>query len=401
MEQVDFKQINSIFNRQLNNVDLAFKRYLYNEIDWDARLIEIRGARGVGKTTLLLQFIKENFKDKSKVIWASLDNLWFKSHKLEDFVEYVYNHGVTAIFLDEVHKLDNWALYLKNFYDSYPDLKIVYTGSSMLEIDNSNVDLSRRQVLYTLGNMSFREYLHFAGALKYNALTLEQLLKDHVNIAMDITSRIKVFPHFEKYLHNGCYPFFVEAKKNYLLQLNSVIQLVIESDMPSVMDVTYSTVEKIKRLLMLIVSNVPFVPNITKLAQILESSRDNCLKMLYALDKANIISLLTKQTKSYKHLASPEKVYLNNPNLMYALSGDVDLGNIRETFFFNQLQHFTNVVMPNKGDFFVDAKYLFEVGGMSKTFDQIKNIPNSFLVQDDMEVGVGNRIPLWLFGFLY
>ncbi|MBQ3617928.1 MAG: ATP-binding protein [Bacteroidales bacterium] len=401
MERTDFKQINSIFNRQLSNVDLAFKRYLYNEIDWDSRLIGIRGARGVGKTTLLLQYIKENFKDKSKVIWASLDNLWFKNHRLEDFVEYIYNHGVTTIFLDEVHKLDDWALYLKNFYDSYPDLKIVYTGSSMLEIDNSKVDLSRRQVLYTLGNMSFREYLNFVGALKYNALTLEQILNDHVNIAMDITSQIKVFPLFEKYLHNGCYPFFVEAKNNYLLQLNSVIQLVIESDMPSVMDVTYSTVEKIKRLLMLIVSNVPFVPNITKLAQILESSRDNCLKMLYALDKANIISLLTKQTKSYKHLASPEKVYLNNPNLMYALSGNVDLGNIRETFFFNQLQHFTDVVMPNQGDFFVDGKYLFEVGGMSKTFDQIKNIPNSFLVQDDMEVGFGNRIPLWLFGFLY
>lgn len=238
--------------------------------------------------------------------------------------------------------------------------------------------------------------------LSYDALTLKDVLKHHVDIAMDITSKIKVLQHFENYLRNGCYPFFVEAKNNFFIQLNAVIQLVIESDMPSVMDVSYSTVEKIKRLLMLIVANVPFEPNVSKLAQILGSSRDNCLRMLYALDKANIISLLTKETKSYKHLAAPEKVYLNNPNIMYALSDRVDVGNMRETFFFNQLQQVsTNIVMPKQGDFFVDDMYLFEVGGPSKTFDQIKNIPSSYLVLDDIETGFGNRIPLWLFGFLY
>ena len=401
MQQSDLIPVITVYHRKLANVDTTFKRYLYNEINWEYRLIGIRGARGVGKTTLLLQYIKENFKDKNKTIWVSLDNLWFKTHSLEDFVEYLYTHGVTTIFFDEVHKFQNWTQYLKNFYDNYPDLKIVYTGSSMLEIDNSKADLSRRQVLYTLSNMSFREYLEFSKILKFNSVTLEDILKNHLDISMEIVGKIKIFQHFEKYLQNGCYPFFVEAKKSFYMQLNSIIQLVMESDVPAVTDISYSTVEKMKRLLMIIVSNVPFVPNISQLAQKLEASRDNCLRMLYSLDRANIISVLTKETKSYKHLSAPEKVYLNNTNLMYALSGTVDTGNLRETFFFNQLQQITDVVMPKRGDFFADGKYLFEVGGKSKTFDQIKNIPQSFLVVDGMETGFQNRIPLWLFGFLY
>ena len=401
MQQSDLMLITTIFHRRLATVDLSFKRYLYNQIDWDYRLIGIKGARGVGKTTLLLQYIKEHFKDKKQTLWVSLDNLWFKNHGLDELVEYLYTHGITTIFFDEVHKFKDWALYFKNFYDSYPDLKIVYTGSSMLEIDNSKVDLSRRQVLYTLGNMSFREYLDFSGTLKTDALTLTQLLASHIDTAMEISSKIKVLQHFDDYCRFGCYPFFVEAKKNFYLQLNSVIQLVIETDMPSVMDVSYSTLEKIKKLLMIIVSNVPFAPNITKLAQILGSSRDNCLRMLYALDKANIISLLTKETKSYKHLAAPNKIYLNNTNLMYALSGGVDIGNMRETFFFNQLSQISDVVMPQQGDFLVDGRYLFEVGGQSKTYDQIKNIPDSYLAIDNVETGLGNRIPLWMFGLLY
>ena len=338
MLQSDIEPLLNVFRRRLAGVQTTFKRYLYNKIEWTDRLIGIRGARGVGKTTLLLQYIKENFKDKSKVFWVSLDNLWFKTNSLSELVEYLYNQGVTSLFFDEVHKFKDWSLYLKNFYDGYPDLQIVYTGSSMLEIDNSKADLSRRQILYTLGNMSFREYLEFTKTITLAPVSIEELLKNHIDIAMEIMPKIKVLKCFGDYLKQGCYPFTGEIKGGFYMRLNSVIQLVIESDMPASVDVSYSTVEKTKTLLMLTVSNVPFEVNISRLAESLGSNRDSCLKMLYTLDKGNIISLLTKDTKNYRHLTAPSKVYLYNTNLMYALSNKIDIGTLRETFFFNQMQ---------------------------------------------------------------
>ena len=401
MVQSDIEPLLNVFRRRLAGVQTDFKRYLYKEIEWGDRLIGIMGARGVGKTTLLLQYIKENFKDKSKVFWVSLDNLWFKTNSLLDLVEYLYNQGVTSLFFDEVHKFKDWSLYLKNFYDGYPDLQIVYTGSSMLEIDNSKGDLSRRQIVYTLGNMSFREYLEFTKTIKLPPVSLEDLLKNHVDIAMDIMPKIKVLKYFGDYLKQGCYPFTGEIKGGYLMRLNSVIQLVLESDMPASTEISYSTVEKTKTLLMLTVGNVPFEVNISKLAASLGSTRDSCLKMLYTLDKGNIVSLLTKDTKNYRRLTAPSKVYLYNTNLMYALSNKIDVGTLRETFFFNQMQQLFDVRYPKTGDFFVDNKYLFEVGGPNKTYDQIKNIPQSYLAIDGIESGMGNRIPLWMFGLLY
>lgn len=401
MLQSDIEPLLNVFRRRLAGVQTTFKRYLYNQIEWTDRLIGIRGARGVGKTTLLLQYIKENFKDKSKVFWVSLDNLWFKTNSLSELVEYLYNQGVTSLFFDEVHKFKDWSLYLKNFYDGYPDLQIVYTGSSMLEIDNSKADLSRRQILYTLGNMSFREYLEFNKTITLAPVSIEELLKNHIDIAMEIMPKIKVLKCFGDYQKQGCYPFTGEIKGGFYMRLNSVIQLVIESDMPASVDVSYSTVEKTKTLLMLTVSNVPFEVNISRLAESLGSNRDSCLKMLYTLDKGNIISLLTKDTKNYRHLTAPSKVYLYNTNLMYALSNKIDIGTLRETFFFNQMQLLFDVRYPKTGDFLVDNKYLFEVGGQNKTYDQIKNIPQSYLAIDGIESGMGNRIPLWMFGLLY
>ena len=401
MELSDLTPIINVYRRKIAEVKTDFKRYLYKEIEWEDRLIGIRGARGVGKTTLLLQYIKENVKDKSKALWVSLDNLWFKTNSLLDMVELLYNQGVNYLFFDEVHRFKDWSLYLKNFYDNYPDLKIVYTGSSMLEIDNSKGDLSRRQIVYTLGNMSFREYLEFNKILTADALTLADILKNHVDFASEVASKIKVLKYFGDYLKKGCYPFAGEVRGGYESRLNSVIQLVIENDMPASTEISYQTVEKTKTLLMLIVGNVPFEANISKLAEALGSTRDSCLKMLYTLDKGNIIALLTKDMKNYKHMTAPSKVYLYNTNLMYALSGKIDIGNLRETFFFNQVQLLFDVRYPKQGDFLVDNKYLFEVGGQSKTFDQIKNIPQSYLAVDGIESGFGNRIPLWMFGFLY
>lgn len=249
--------------------------------------------------------------------------------------------------------------------------------------------------------MSFREYIEFACNIHIPVITLEELLSNHVKLAMDITSRIKILKYFNDYLEHGCYPFFVEAHEDFLMRLAATATLAIESDMPAVENVTYATVEKTKRLLAIIAQNVPLVPNVNKLTNSLSSTRDVCIKMLYTLDKAHILSLLTRELKSYKHLVTPEKIYLSNTNLMSALASSTNEGNRRETFFNNQMQQVSQVQTAVKGDFLINGKYLFEVGGTYKTFEQIKDEPNSFLAIDNMEIGVGNKIPLWMFGLLY
>lgn len=401
MELQDIQPLLTVYHRRLSTTDGRFERFLHNQINWEPRLIGIRGSRGVGKTTLLLQHIKKTFAHADDVIWLSLDNIWFKTHTLPDLVEHLYAHGVRAVFLDEVHKYPDWSLVVKNLYDSYPDLRIVYTGSSMLEIDHSVADLSRRQTLYTLPVMSFREYLAYTDVVRVDSVSLSDLLSHHVELAMELTSKCSVLKHFARYLDVGCYPFFKEAGEDYLSRLATTTNLVVESDMPAVEKVTYATVEKTKKLLAIIAESLPLIPNVSKLGVALETTRDSCLRMLYTLDKAQIISLLTKQQKDYKHLASPEKVYLGNTNLMAALGANVNVGNKRETFFNNQLQAVAHVVMPQQGDFLVNDRYLFEVGGARKSFAQIKDLPNSFLAIDDIETGSGNRIPLWMFGLLY
>lgn len=401
MKNMDIQPLLITYHRRLQVVDTKFKRSLYSRINWNVRLIGIRGARGVGKTTMLLQRIKEAFPRFNEAMYVSLDNLWFNNNSLEDLVEYLYTHGVHNIFLDEVHKYPNWSAHLKNFYDNYPDLNIVYTGSAMLAIDNSKVDLSRRQSLYTLKGLSFREYLEYEFGVKHEIIKFQDLLENHTTQAMRITSQCKILKQFEDYLKHGYYPYYKEVGEDYYQRVEEVINLVIESDMPVAADVTFSTIQKIKKLLMVITQNVPLEPNIAKLTAQLETTRDQCLKMLYLLDKADLLYLLTDKLKDYKHLNNPKKIYLNNTNLMYALSANVSEGNLRETFFANQLTSIGSVVMPRQGDFFIDDKYIFEVGGSSKTFAQIIDLPNSYLAIDDIEIGNGNRIPLWMFGFLY
>ena len=401
MDYVDIQPLVDTFHRKLAATDLRFKRYLYDRINWNVRFIGIKGARGVGKTTLLLQHIKETFADLDEVLYVSLDNMWFNNHRLEELVEFLYTHGVVNIYFDEVHKYKNWTQLLKNFYDNYPDLNIVYTGSAMLVIDNSKTDLSRRQSLYTLNGLSFREYLEYEGVAAIPAIALEKLLDAHTGYAMEVVSKIKVLKCFDEYLNKGYYPYYKESGEDYLMRVAEVARLVIDSDIPAVEDITYTTIQKIKKLLMVIAENVPLEPNINKLAVELESTRDQTLKMLYLLDRAALLCLLTDKVKDYKHLTGPKKVYLNNANLMYALSGNLSEGTLRETFFANQVGAVATLTMPKQGDFMADGNYLFEVGGSRKTFEQIADLPNSYLALDDIETGRGNRIPLWMFGCLY
>lgn len=401
MMQEDYQQLESLFLAKIRKVDTKVVRYLYEKINWDARLIGIKGARGVGKTTLLLQRIKLAYKKMDNVFYVSLDNLWFQSHSLPELVDWLYQHGIRNLFLDEVHKYPDWAIVIKNLYDTYDDLRIVYTGSSMLEIDHSRVDLSRRQTLYTLQGLSFREYLVISNVKEVPPMGLMQLFEEHQSVAMDISKDIPVAKYFEEYLRNGYYPFFKEAGNDYMSRLNETAVLVMETDMPAVESISYTTIQKTKQLLMLIAGNVPLVPNISKLSAQLETTRDSCLKMLYTLDKAGLLLLLTRNIKDYKHLVSPEKIFLGNTNLMYALGSRINEGTLRETFFLNQLSLNHDVYAPSQGDFLVDNKYLFEVGGKNKTFEQIKDMQDSFLAVDDTEVGSRNRIPLWMFGLLY
>ncbi|GHT52262.1 ATPase AAA [Bacteroidia bacterium] len=389
------------FNRKLARVSLEHKRYLYTQINWNARMIGIKGARGVGKTTLLLQHIKLAFTDANTVLYVSLDDLWFKTNSLVELVEYVYTHGVTHLFIDEVHHYPNWSQNLKNIYDNYPDLNIVYTGSSMLEIDNSKSDLSRRQTVYELQGLSFREYLAFEGIMSMSPLSLRTLVQQHLKIAMGITTQVKILPLFEKYLRNGYYPFYKDVGEDFFMRLQTVASLVIDSDLPAVEDVEYATVQKAKKMLMILAQHAPCTPNISQLCKELETTRDLGLKLLYALDRAALLNLLASEIKNYKQLSKPDKIYLNNTNLMYALTQQVDKGSLRETFFCNQLSAVSSVVMPKTGDFLVDGKMLFEVGGKGKTFVQIKDIPDSYLAIDDIEFGRKNKIPLWMFGLLY
>ena len=401
MELTDIRPIVEFYHSKLAQVTLDFKRYLYPQINWDSRVIGIKGERGVGKTTMLLQRIKEKYSNPDDTFYISLDHYWFGTHQLQDLIEFLYKRGITEFYIDEVHKYKGWSTILKNLVDQYKDLRIVYTGSSLLEIDNAKVDMSRRQTSYTLKGMSFREYLAYEDILHVDAISLEDLLKNHITISIDITAKTKILVAFEAYLRSGVYPFYKEAGLDFLVRLKAVVDTVIESDLPAVEKITYDTIEKCKKLLMIIAENVPLQPNVTRLSSSLGTTRDSLLKLLYNLDKAEILELLTVELKSYKKLVNPEKIYLGNTNLMYALSPKIDVGTLRETFFIDQLSAIGTIQMPLKGDFLVNGKYLFEVGGESKEFDQIAGIPDSYLAIAGIETGYSVRIPLWMFGLLY
>lgn len=401
MERSDLQVIFDIYHRRLAATGLKFKRYLFDKINWNVQLIGIKGERGVGKTTLILQHIKESFANPEEALYVSLDNMWFSKHKLEDLVDYCYSHGIRDLYFDEVHRYRDWSLLLKNFVDNYPEIKIVYTGSAILAIDNSLGDLSRRQTMYTLDGLSFREYLQFEEIIDCKAISLDNLLVVHTSLAMEISSKTPILKHFEDYLHHAYYPYYKVSGDDYLLRLSEVTRLVIESDIPSIEPISISTVQKLKQLLMIIANTVPMEINIHKLTVQLETTRDQCLKMIYLLDRAGLLFLLTEKVKDYKHLCSPAKIYLGNTNLMSALNPHNDKEMRRETFFANQLGVISSLTMPTQGDFCVDDKYIFEVGGAKKTFRQIADVPNSYLAVDDIEIGYSSRIPLWMFGMLY
>ncbi|MEI6595247.1 MAG: AAA family ATPase [Bacteroidota bacterium] len=396
--QILFEQ----YKRILHETDTSFKRYLFSEIDWSNRLIAITGARGTGKTTLLLQHIKEDLPTDETTLYASLDNIYFSENNLFDFADEFVKSGGKVLLLDEVHKYANWSVELKNIYDSFKKLKIIFTGSSVLEIEKSKADLSRRAVIYQLNGLSLREFINIEKSKKYNSVTLDELLTKHTQIAGDISSAIKPLPLFKQYLQYGFYPYYLENKNLYHQKLRQTINLIIETDLPAAQQIDFTSVQKLKKLLYILSQTFPFKPNISKLAKRVETTRPTLLLYLHYLERALLISQLKDKTKGLGLMSKAEKIYPGNPNIMYALVEDKpDIGTMRETFFLNHLLLNHTATSNDKGDFMVDKKLLFEIGGKTKNAIQIAGIKNSFLALDDIEIGFKNKIPLWLFGFLY
>lgn len=374
-------------------------------LNWNWRLNAILGARGTGKTTLLLQRAARLKSQNIEVLYISLDDLYFTEHRLIEVATKFSQSGGRHLYIDEVHKYPGWARELKNVYDSLPDLKVVFSGSSILEIFRQDVDLSRRALVYELPGLSFREFLAMAGIIVFEKIQLETLLKSHREIALEILQKIKPLQHFNRYLRRGYYPFFLEEHRDYVLTLEQVIKLVIENDLQYLdgFDISYS--RKMLQLLKIIAGSPPFKPNISKLSERIGINRNTLVGYFRYLERARLVSLANFPEKNISALQKPDKVFLNNPNLYYVLNPlHSDIGSIRESFFFNQTAVVAQPVLHPQVDFMVvkdDISYHFEVGGAGKSAKQSEGLSNAFIIKDDIESGMENRIPLWLFGFLY
>ncbi|MDX2188784.1 MAG: AAA family ATPase [Bacteroidota bacterium] len=398
----EFRRLYNTFLFRLRKTKMDLVRYFEHEVDWNNRFIAVRGARGCGKTTFLFQYIKNHLPLNDSILYVSLDDLYFTTHRLIDFADDFVMNGGTHLFLDEVHKYPTWSLELKTIYDTYDELKIIITSSSILEIYKGNADLSRRMICYDMEGLSFREYLHWEHNLKIDKIPLNDLVSNHVSLAMEITSKIKIIPAFKDYLQYGYYPYFKEGKSLYHQKLSNTVSLSLEVDLPAIHSITYANVYKLKRLLSFLAMNGPYKPDITKLSGQLEVSRNSLLSFLDYLKGAKVLNLLKTEKGNESIMTKPEKVFLNNTNLMYAIGADVtDIGAIRETFFFNQLAAKNKVGYSEAGDFKVNEKYTFEIGGKSKDSSQIKGIADAYLGIDGIELGMGNRVPLWMFGLTY
>ena len=400
LDNVDF--LRDLSAKRMQTAPQAFKRYLFERIDWRDRLLIVKGARGTGKTTLMLQRMRDELPDPARALYVSLDHLWFSDHSLYDVAEYHCLHGGTHLFVDEVHYHREWQQLLKNLYDDFPELSIVYTGSSLLKLETSGADLSRRQASYTLAGLSFREYLAFEGACEIDAVPLDELLANHSEIAADVSRKVKVLPYYYDYLERGYYPFYKEVYGGYGQRVEATINQVLENDYPSIEDVSFATIRKIKKMLVILAASAPQTPNMSALYRELETDRNQGLKMLGVLERAELLNLLSSKSETLKNMSRPDKIYCDNSNIMAALVERPDKGCMRETFFANQLKAAGHALAyPSAGDFLVDGAHLFEVGGRRKSFEQIKDLPDSYLAVDDLEIGYGNRIPLWMFGLLY
>lgn len=382
------------FETLLQNTTTDFKRYLYGSIAWESRMIGIIGARGVGKTTMILQHIKESL-DSKKALYVSADDMYFGENRLFDLADDFYKNAGEYLFIDEIHKYTDWSRELKNIYDSFPTLKVVFTGSSVLDILKGSADLSRRAIIYKLQGLSFREYLRLFHSYDTEIYSLEQIINNEVKLE-NIQHPL---PLFNDYLKRGYYPFGIENEIN--LRLGQIIVQTLESDIPQYANLNVGTSRKLKRLLSIIAESVPFKPNFSKISEMIGVSRNSLDDYFSYMEKAGLIEQLRNETSGIRGLGKVDKVYLNNTNIVFNLVGEKsNVGNLRETFFFNQMRVNNEVISSKKADFVIE-EYTFEIGGKNKQQSQIEKDGKSFVVKDDIEYGYRNVIPLWAFGFNY
>ena len=384
---------------------MKFIRSVMSEIEWSARLIAVQGAKGVGKSTLLRQYIKSNYPAHSrKALYCSLDSLYFSTHSITDLVDNFRKRGGEFIVLDEIHKYSGpWSMELKELYDLYPDIKIVISGSSLLKILNADADLSRRCIRYTIQGLSYREYLDFYKNISLQPVKLDNLLENPFALADKVLEKCHPLEFFQDYLECGYYPFYQEGPATYQNRIEQIVNYTLEVELTELKLVDISGVRKLKKLVNIIAQEVPFQLDASKLARTVEASRETVVQYIHYLGKAKILNLLFSGAKSYLKLAKPDKLYLENTNMLYALcSKTPETGTVRETFSICMLNKSNNVEYgKEKGDFKVNGKYTFEIGGPDKGFSQISGVSDSYIFADSIEIPSGRKLPLWMLGFLY
>ncbi len=389
-------------NERVKRTSLQYKREEFYLFDWSQRLVGIKGARGIGKTTLLLQHLKETHGLAEQAIYLSLDDIYFSENRLTDFVETFYRNGGLFLYLDEVHKYPDWAIEIKNMYDVYADIHIIFTGSAMLEVQKGNADLSRRAIVFRMQGLSFRQYLRLAHNINIPIASLEDVLVKGNQIISELPLGVKPYSLFKKYLQTGYYPFFMEGDRWFYDRLTATVKVVIETDFHAIQYIDIQNIRLIYKLLLTVATSPPFTPNIQKMSERIGISRNTLVQYLYYLEEADILSLLQVEGKGLTKLQKPDKVYLENTNLLHAFAPQKpNIGMVRETFVLNQLKMKHQVHYPAKGDFQVDGKYTFEIGGQSKSSKQVSGLPDAFVIADELDYVVGNKVPIWLLGLLY
>lgn len=387
----------------ISQVSMDIIRETINTISWEKQLVGIRGSRGVGKTTLMRQYIKKNYGIKpGEALYCVLDSLYFSNHSLLQLAETFHLRGGKHLFLDEVHKYPTWSKEIKEIIDLYPDMKITFTGSSLLQILNADADLSRRVLSYDMTGLSFREFLHFYKGIQFPVKSLNEILSDADNICMEINQLCRPQQLFEQYLRVGYYPFYDGNEMEYYSRIENVINFIIEQEMTQFCGVDFYNTRKIKALLFFLAENVPYEVNIAKLSTYLELNKQTVLSYLANMERAELLHLLYSDNKSVTRLQKPDKIYLHNPNTFYVIGQRNEIGTIRECFAVNQLSvKHTVEYGKSHGDFRIDGRITVEVGGQDKTFDQIADIPDSYILADMMEHPIGKKLPLWIVGLTY
>ncbi len=384
--------------RQIKN---DFRRYLHNQINWKHRMIGIKGPRGAGKTTLMLQHLKFDLGVPPEALYITADHNWFYNHSLFDVANDWYKQGGKILFIDEVHKYPRWSAELKNIYDGIPDMQVVFSASSALDIYRGEADLSRRVITYLLAGLSFREFILFTRGISFEAIDIGDIYKNHLGLSRMITEDFRPLPAFRKYLEVGYLPIIAEGEDTYLMKLKQVINTIVDIDLAYIASYNSGTSIKVKKLLGVIAESVPFKPNIASLARRLDLSRDSVYQYIYQLKDAKLLNTLSAEGKGVSTLQKPDKIFLENSNLAFALKEKPDIGNIRETFVLNQLLNAgLHVNSPAEGDFITNGLTI-EVGGKGKNSEQVKHLDSYIIASDNLETGSGNKVPVWLFGFLY